>query len=225
MVTRAGVVMLILTGNGGVAVGEDAPKGRIGNRVLAALLLIVLGLVGWQFLKALARGREKTRRASCMSNLKQFGLALRMYAQDHDGVYPAGLTALYDAEYVTDPYLFQCPKARAAAGEPPAQYVNPTHTMDGYVPVDPELHAEKIDYCYIAGLRSDDDSGYIVMFDEEGNHAAREGGVNVLLADGNVVWLESPEKLHERMRAQMAALAARGRTMRVIRPKRAKSAP
>jgi len=35
-----------------------------------------------------ARARENARRASCMSNLKQAGLATMMYVQDYDGFYP-----------------------------------------------------------------------------------------------------------------------------------------
>jgi prepilin-type N-terminal cleavage/methylation domain-containing protein/prepilin-type processing-associated H-X9-DG protein len=37
-----------------------------------------------------ARARENARRASCMSNLKQIGLATMMYVQDYDEWYPMG---------------------------------------------------------------------------------------------------------------------------------------
>ncbi|MCM8832670.1 MAG: DUF1559 domain-containing protein [Candidatus Omnitrophica bacterium] len=45
--------------------------------MLAALLL-----------PALARAREQARRGVCVSNLKQIGLALKMYAQDYDENFP-----------------------------------------------------------------------------------------------------------------------------------------
>lgn len=45
--------------------------------VLAAILFPVF-----------ARARENARRASCMSNMKQMGLAVMMYAQDYDENYP-----------------------------------------------------------------------------------------------------------------------------------------
>lgn len=50
--------------------------------VLAALLFPVF---------ALARG--KAREITCTSNLRQCGLALRMYNQDHDGYFPWGVDA------------------------------------------------------------------------------------------------------------------------------------
>jgi prepilin-type processing-associated H-X9-DG protein len=37
-----------------------------------------------------AQAREKARQASCLSNLKQIGLATMMYSQDHDERYPPG---------------------------------------------------------------------------------------------------------------------------------------
>jgi len=36
-------------------------------------------------LPALSKARERARQALCMSNLKQLGLALFMYAEDNDG--------------------------------------------------------------------------------------------------------------------------------------------
>jgi prepilin-type N-terminal cleavage/methylation domain len=45
--------------------------------VLAAILFPVF-----------AQAREKARQASCLSNLKQFGLAFEQYKQDYDGLYP-----------------------------------------------------------------------------------------------------------------------------------------
>jgi hypothetical protein len=43
---------------------------------------------------AMARAREQARRASSMSNLKQIGLGLLMYADDHDNKLPSDLTAI-----------------------------------------------------------------------------------------------------------------------------------
>ncbi|MCM8769078.1 MAG: DUF1559 domain-containing protein [Candidatus Omnitrophica bacterium] len=39
-------------------------------------------------LPALARAREQARRGVCISNLKQIGLALKMYSQDYDENFP-----------------------------------------------------------------------------------------------------------------------------------------
>lgn len=42
-------------------------------------------------LPALGRARESARRANCMSNLKQIGLALKMYSQDNQDFFPRTL--------------------------------------------------------------------------------------------------------------------------------------
>jgi len=44
---------------------------------------------GSKLLPALSKGGEKARQAVCMSNLKQIGLAITMYANDYDGYTPA----------------------------------------------------------------------------------------------------------------------------------------
>jgi prepilin-type N-terminal cleavage/methylation domain-containing protein/prepilin-type processing-associated H-X9-DG protein len=54
-------------------------------------LLFVIGLIGILaaiLLPALKRSREAARRTSCMSNLMQIGMAMRMYADESSGAYP-----------------------------------------------------------------------------------------------------------------------------------------
>lgn len=55
-------------------------------------LLVVLGILGVLaalLLPQLGRARERARSTVCRSNLRQIGLGLRMYLDDHRGVFPA----------------------------------------------------------------------------------------------------------------------------------------
>jgi len=80
--------------------------------VLAAILLPVL-----------ARARERARIAVCMSNLRQIGIAFRMYTDDADGAFPN----------TGDPYLWMGRRWRW----PLARYLVFTGQSDPAAPADP----------------------------------------------------------------------------------------
>lgn len=73
---------------------------------LALVLLILPGLL----LPALARAKQKAMTINCVSNMKQMGLAMRMYSDDHTNQLPAAM-AWSDSvsNYVGSTNIFHCP--------------------------------------------------------------------------------------------------------------------
>lgn len=52
------------------------------------VVIAIIAVLAAMLLPALARAKESARRAKCLSNLKQAGLGLKLFANDHNGRYP-----------------------------------------------------------------------------------------------------------------------------------------
>jgi len=74
-------------GSEGMCVDLGRYRARCGFTLIELLVVIaIIAILAAILFPVFARAREQARRSSCLSNLKQLGLASMMYAQDYDEV-------------------------------------------------------------------------------------------------------------------------------------------
>ncbi|MFO7945811.1 MAG: DUF1559 domain-containing protein [Armatimonadota bacterium] len=58
------------------------------------VVIAIIAILAAILFPVFARAREKARQSSCLSNVKQLGIATMMYIQDYDGAFPGYYMAL-----------------------------------------------------------------------------------------------------------------------------------
>ena len=91
---------------------------RIGFTLIELLVVIaIISILAAILFPVFARARENARRASCLSNGKQIGLGLMMYAQDYDEKLPfdyvlgVGTWSAQLRSYINSEQILICPDA------------------------------------------------------------------------------------------------------------------
>jgi len=124
-------------------------------------------------LPALNSARERANRVKCAANLRGFGQASLLYAQDHAGNCPPDAGTLIK-ENLLDVQQFACPTAHGAPlgldKEQKIQWAN-----------------RNASYIYVAGLTLNSPAHSILAYEKPANHGGQ--GMNVLFVDGSVQWM------------------------------------
>jgi len=85
-------------GGGGLAIAGFAM-----GYLSLALIPILAGLL----LPALAQAKDKAQRIKCVNNMKQIGLAARLWSTDHNGKFPPDFTSM--SNELVGPNILVCP--------------------------------------------------------------------------------------------------------------------
>jgi prepilin-type N-terminal cleavage/methylation domain-containing protein/prepilin-type processing-associated H-X9-DG protein len=86
---------------------NKTPRSRHGFTLIELLVVIaIIALLAALLLPSLSSSRKAARTAVGCSNLKQIGLALQMYVEDHEGYFPPGwLAGLTEWDMAIQPYV------------------------------------------------------------------------------------------------------------------------
>ena len=142
--------------------GLTGQKGfTVGELVIVFVIVSAMVFVSLPFLNRVIVRRDKV---VCANNLRELGLALYIYAREHEGRFPPELKTLYDERYLSDEKLLDCPSTGEIGS------------------------LEQPDYVYTPGLYIKNPSRQALIWGKAKNHLGR--GRNVLHLNGAVAWQE-----------------------------------
>lgn len=149
-----------------------AIAGLVTGYIGIAYIVISIAIMASSVLPALSQAREKARRIACAGNLKQIGVAMRMYEGEKEKRFPDDLATLWKNDYLTTGIVYICPSTTDTPATSADQLSSDHHCS----------------YLYFGKGLTEVCRGHaagqtILAADKPGNHTRF---VNILFADGHV---------------------------------------
>ena len=148
------------------------------------VVIAIIGILAAFLTPAVQKAREKARRTSCASNLRQLGIGFHLYAADNEEVFPSSVATgapnlvILFTSYIDTYQILRCPSDSVVT--------NPTATV------------ADCSYAYRPGLTEASTSTSAIMSDDEVNNGTLPNttaanhlrdGVNTLFVGGHVKWI------------------------------------
>jgi len=154
--------------------------------------IAIIGILAALLLPLLSKAKEAGKSTACLSNLRQIGLSLQMYVEEHENRMPAMYDALLSSagpvtntttidivltNYLGNPNILRCPADKPGLFE---------QTGSSYA-WNALLNGQLSDQLKVFNIAFDPHQ-IPVVFDKESFHRAKGGkrGVNFLYADGHI---------------------------------------
>ncbi len=156
------------------------------------VVISVIGILAALLLPVISKAKEQGRSTACLSNLRQVGIALQLYVDDHDNKMPNIFSGVLSTngptdtnqtvdvvlrDYLGSTNILRCPSDDKRLFE---------QTRSSYF-WNSLLNGQPADHLEVLGVAFDPHQ-IPVMFDKEAFHRARgeARGVNYLYADGRI---------------------------------------
>jgi prepilin-type processing-associated H-X9-DG protein/prepilin-type N-terminal cleavage/methylation domain-containing protein len=185
---------------------------RVAFTLIELLVVItIISILAILVVPTLGKAKRSALRTNCASNLKQIGVATKMYLLDHNNVFPPvsdwrkyGVIASYYTPYMNEAYsVFRCPAQKTYLPG-----VIPLATADMFIP---GTSNEWTSYefngffaypsnSYVRAATGRDISdpslcayAYDYPYNTNSVYTPHAGGANVLYTDWHVAWLSAEE--------------------------------
>lgn len=170
------------------------------------VVIAIIGIVAAMLTPAVSGAREGARRAQCANNLRQIGLAITMYMDEHDFKFPRGIIVSSDIHwwqqlepYMDDPNIFKCPSYKYH------DYDDPEYFSYGFNPLGLNIDSHGLgswkgrdinnvispSQCIMVADAGPKDQSLLSWAAIEKNvisNTRHSRGTNILFVDGHVVW-------------------------------------